>query len=955
MILKSELLLCFFLLPMAIFAQNNAFHCGYDDLQNELQTVDAKLIEKQYAFETKYLNYANNQKSGSTILNATLPVVIHIVHLPGTAIGEEENLTDEDVLTGLNRLNSTFAGVECGSNPVGNDMQIQFDLATRDIHGEATTGIVRHSSNLSVFGLGGYSFMIYDAVGFQSPFPTTDYINIYLVKSICYTMTGGECSGPLGLATSASSHGAVADGIAIEAGIWINDDACMSGKLAAHEMGHYLNLLHTFENGCANDNCLTQGDKVCDTAPDNFADRNNGACLNGTPNNSCTSDMDDGYCNPFSSDEPDPEDNFMDYSPFGCQYLFTEGQKVRMHATIQTARKSIFESNGLSSPCTAVITTEFSGNMSVSQDSLVVYHSNAQNADSIVWMVDGVFISNEATLSYGFPEFGEHDLTLQTYNNTGCMTEEHHAISVYHTDCNLSAVLDEIPPLCQNLSGSGFIRLNATPSGGQWRDQNGVNINGAIGNEFYFGLLQPGTYPLYYTLRDGWCEQTFETEFTIVNEFLGVDFFGGIDCSNIQPIPINMSINAQEQGLWRDNQENENEFGSFSETSITHAGTYNFQMFTPTGECYLNFEVPSFNNAQVQIEDCNTCEPFVNLCIGDAPDDYSVNWFGGYQNSPGQWEAMVIDNNTGCESWAKIETTSLANSMPNCSAGASSTIICGGTHTLLGSLNSNEGDIDYWWTTTDGRIISGANTLTPTVDRPGDYEFHVRNSLYGCESSDITTVFPYTWNTVVDEIICSGESFEGYSEGGTYIDTLTYACDCDSIRTLNLIVSQTEIISEITHAEGNGNNGSIQISEVEGAAPFTFLWSTGDTTQSIEGLAPGNYVLTITDFNGCENSFDFFVDFVSGNQSFLEEVDISLFPNPVKQGQEATLSIRSMQMGNYRLRVQNMLGATIQNFDHWHNSKNSRATFSLPTAGLYIVCVEYEKGGRQLLKLIVSN
>jgi hypothetical protein len=36
-----------------------------------------------------------------------------------------------------------------------------------------------------------------------------------------------------------------------------------------------------------------------------------------------------------------------------------------------------------------------------------------------------------------------------------------------------------------------------------------------------------------------------------------------------------------------------------------------------------------------------------------------------------------------------------------------------------------------------------------------------------------------------------------------------------------------------------------------GAAPFTFLWSTGDTTQIINNVCPGVYSVTMTDSNGC--------------------------------------------------------------------------------------------------------
>ena len=33
-------------------------------------------------------------------------------------------------------------------------------------------------------------------------------------------------------------------------------------------MGHYFGLYHTFEGGCGNADCLIDGDRVCDTPPE---------------------------------------------------------------------------------------------------------------------------------------------------------------------------------------------------------------------------------------------------------------------------------------------------------------------------------------------------------------------------------------------------------------------------------------------------------------------------------------------------------------------------------------------------------------------------------------------------------------------------------------------------------------------------------------------------------------
>src|SRR5690606_16098032 len=39
-----------------------------------------------------------------------------------------------------------------------------------------------------------------------------------------------------------------------------------------------------------------------------------------------------------------------------------------------------------------------------------------------------------------------------------------------------------------------------------------------------------------------------------------------------------------------------------------------------------------------------------------------------------------------------------------------------------------------------------------------------------------------------------------------------------------------------------------------GTGSFNFLWNTGGNTQSINGLSPGNYDVTVVDGNGCSAS-----------------------------------------------------------------------------------------------------
>lgn len=325
--MKNNLLrFLLFLFSQYSFAQE----CGFDHLHKQLMqanTAYKNAVEKQdrYIYEkTKALE--QNEKA-LTLCNGvyTIPVVVHVMHT-GEAVGTGSNISDvqiEGAITGLNDFWRNSAGTGAA------DLEIQFELAKRDPNGNATTGIVRvNASSVPNYTTYGVS---YDDNVCQGPtdtlikalsyWPVSDYYNIWLVKSICNNVAAGWAHYP---------WGGWADGTTLLAASMTQSDVAL-----AHELGHGFSLMHTFEGdndgaSCPIDNnCLLDGDQICDTPPHKRADCNiSDPCTNiGIWDNS--------------------KKNYLSYC-FVSPQRFTEDQKTRVQLSLAgNVRNSLLYSEAL--------------------------------------------------------------------------------------------------------------------------------------------------------------------------------------------------------------------------------------------------------------------------------------------------------------------------------------------------------------------------------------------------------------------------------------------------------------------------------------------------------------------------------------------------------------------------------------------------------------------------------
>lgn len=162
----------------------------------------------------------------------------------------------------------------------------------------------------------------------------------------------------------------------------------------------------------------------------------------------------------------------------------------------------------------------------------------------------------------------------------------------------------------------------------------------------------------------------------------------------------------------------------------------------------------------------------------------------------------------------------------------------------------------YSLTVTLGNTCTITESVTiPSANSNMNVTFQTQQPSCSGSNGEITVVvdggvapFTYQWSNGA-----TTSTIQGLAPG-TYEVLVTDANGCTQIGQTTLTSPNSDIFIHLQSfpSKCTANNGSI-ITQITsgGQAPFTYLWSNGETTADISGLAPGLYEITITDVNGC--------------------------------------------------------------------------------------------------------
>ncbi|MDP4999359.1 MAG: T9SS type A sorting domain-containing protein [Saprospiraceae bacterium] len=208
---------------------------------------------------------------------------------------------------------------------------------------------------------------------------------------------------------------------------------------------------------------------------------------------------------------------------------------------------------------------------------------------------------------------------------------------------------------------------------------------------------------------------------------------------------------------------------------------------------------------------------------------------------------------------------------------------------------SGLGSGSYTVTVSDAAGCTAETTFRITVTDPIELNVNVTENLCQGESSGSINLDirkgtpPYTirWSTGETSPVITDLS------SGIYTVTVSDATGCFAEQTVVVSAPEALVIDLLTLDVScyGGSDGAARIVGTGGTGPYSYYWSTGDTTDTVEDLAPGIYTLEVTDFNDCSAVTETFVI----NEPAALSIDV--LANPVACAGESSGELRVVVNG----------------------------------------------------------
>ena len=285
-------------------------------------------------------------------------------------------------------------------------------------------------------------------------------------------------------------------------------------------------------------------------------------------------------------------------------------------------------------------------------------------------------------------------------------------------------------------------------------------------------------------------------------------------------------------------------------------------------------------NAQTVSTTCDLSNGSINLSVSGGVAPYTFQWGSGQttediSNIPAGTYTVTVSGANGCT--AELEVTVDNNNPPiNINGNVVNNTTCNGGNGSIDISISPNGNYTYQWspggqTTQDINnlppgeytvTVNGAGSCSETAsftveDNPNEPQLDATTTESTCDLNNGSInlsvsggVAPYTFQWG------SGQTTEDITgvPAGAYSVTVTGANGCTGV--LDVSVDNNNppfningFIQPNTNCNSN-NNGSISVA-VNPSGNYTYSWSSGQSSSSINNLAPGLYIVTVSAGGSC--------------------------------------------------------------------------------------------------------
>jgi PKD repeat protein len=370
--------------------------------------INRQLLE----YETRIAIESNNKSAAVT---KVIPVVFHVIHEGGSENISKAQLEDQIRILNedFKRQNADTINTPVPFQAVAGNPDIEFRLATKDPNGNCTDGVIRVFSELTNNARNEVKALSY--------WPSHKYLNYWVVKSIRSSSAGSGIV--IGFAQFPGGN-ALTDGIVVRAdytgSIGTATNNGDKGRVATHEVGHWLNLRHIWGDSQCGD------DQVADT-PQQFG-----------PNQSnCPAFPKTSNC-PNNGPNGDMFMNYMDYTNGNCQNVFSAGQSARMNAALGNSlsgRNNLWtqanliatgtDDNAVPQPCAPIADFWANTNFICVGNDMTFFEGTWNGIpDNYNWILPGTTtgFSNDTNPTVQYTTPGIYDVTLIVSNAIGSDT-----------------------------------------------------------------------------------------------------------------------------------------------------------------------------------------------------------------------------------------------------------------------------------------------------------------------------------------------------------------------------------------------------------------------------------------------------------------------------------------------------------------------------------------------------